>query len=85
MNYTKHTIMVDGFPVKVYVHKDRHQAYIFPLFGRYNGLWSDQDVLDFATTFLLCAGRNDNVVSFQSYLNSQEDTAVININDLKAS
>lgn len=81
-NFTLHTIMVGEFPVKVYVHKDGHQAYIFPLFGRYNSIWSDGNVLDFATTFLL--GHSNNVVTFNAYLSSMEDTAVININDLEA-
>lgn len=75
--WTKHVIIVREFPVKLYVRNDNKQAYIFPLFGRYNGLYSDANVLDFATDFLL--GNENNIVSFQGYMNSFEDTAVIQI------
>jgi hypothetical protein len=83
-NYTLHVLMVDGFPVKVYAHKNNQQAYIFPLFGRYHSMSSDKNVMDFVTDFLI-SKHPSNVITFQSYLNGNEDTAVININDLKAS
>lgn len=75
---TKHIIMVEGFPVKVYVNAANTQAYVFPLFGKYYGLASDINVMDFVTTFLLAKNVN-NVISFQSYLTQGEDTAIINI------
>ena len=37
---TKQVIMVDGFPVKVYVNADNTHAVVFPLFGRF-GLCND--------------------------------------------
>ena len=74
---TKQVIMVDGFPVKVYVNADNTHAVVFPLFGRYFQLRSDINVLDFATTFLIA--KNNNVISFASYQSQDEDTAIINI------
>ena len=78
--YTKHVIQVSGFPVKLYVREDNKQAYLFPLFGRYSGLYSDVNVLDFATDFLL--GNGNNVISFNNYLSGMEDTAVIQIDKI---
>ena len=68
--------MVGGYPVKVYVDQEDRNCYIFPLFGRYYSLGSDQGALDFATDFLLNKSQN-NVVSFQSYVNSLENTMPI--------
>jgi hypothetical protein len=74
---TKQIIQVNGFPVKMYVSADNKTAHVFPLFGRYYTLRSDENVMDFATTFLLA--RNGNVVSFQSYQMRDEETAIIQI------
>ena len=76
--YTKHIIMVKGFPVKVYVTDDNQTAYLFFCFGRFARLRSDVNALDFATDYLFGKPQN-NVISFQAYKSSQEDTAVINI------
>lgn len=80
--WTKHVIEVKGFPVKVYINTDNTQSYVFPLFGKYYGLSSDVNVLDFTTDFLI--GTTTNVVTFSNYLNSLEDTAVIDIETVKA-
>lgn len=77
---TKQIIQVNGFPVKVYVSADNKVAHVFPLFGRYFTLRSDVNVLDFTTTFLLA--RNGNVVSFQSYQTRDEETAIINLDQV---
>jgi len=76
MKYTLYTIMADGFPVKVYVNQANTQAYVFPLFGKYFGLLSDENVLDFATNFIINKNHN-NVISFAAYQSQDEDTAVI--------
>lgn len=71
-------IMVDGYPVKVYTNASNTVAYVFPGFGRCYTLSSDQGVLDFATDFLLSKHKT-NIVSFQGYLNSLEDTIMTHI------
>lgn len=80
--WTKHVIMKSGVPVTVYVDAARHQAYVFPLFGKYYDLYTDGDVLDMATDFLL--GTESNVITFQGYMNGFEDTAVIQIDKIAA-
>ena len=72
--------MVDGMPVKVYVNHGNNTAVVFPPFGRIYRLWHDVSVLDFATTFVVA--KFNNVVTFESYLSSGEDTAVTNLNRL---
>ncbi len=74
-NWTLITLMTDGMPVKVYINKTDDHAVIFPLFGKYFQLRSDKSVLDFATEFVV--SKHGNVVTFESYLSSGEDTAVI--------
>ena len=82
-NWTLNVIVVQGFPVKVYTDAACHQAYVFPLFGKYYGLHTDGNVLDFATDFLM--GRCElTPFTHSNYLNSLEDTAVINIETVKA-
>lgn len=83
MKYVMFPIMVETNVVKVYVSEDFHQAYVFPPFGKYYGLHSDGNVLDFATNFILYR-RPENVITFQAYLNSGEDTAVIHIDKIAA-
>ena len=78
--WTKHVLEVRGFPVKVYVSEDGHQAVMFFLFGKYSRLYSDENVLDFATDFL--CGNSNNVMSFSSYQTSLEDTAVIELDEV---
>ena len=75
---TKHTIMVQGFPVKIYVNLHNTHAYVFPLFGRYYELSSDTDVMTFALTFLL-ANNTSNVITLAAYQSSGEDTAIIHL------
>lgn len=71
----KQIIQVNGNPVKLYVSADNKTAHVFFPFGRYFTLRSDENVLDFATTFLLA--RNNNVVSFAAYKSQDEGTALI--------
>ncbi len=83
MKYVMFPIMVETNLVKVYVSADFHQAYVFPPFGKYYGLHSDGNVLDFATNFILYKGP-ENVITFQAYLNSGEDTDVIQLDQVEA-
>lgn len=69
----KTIIKVQGNPVKVYTNKENTHAYIFPPFGRYYGLNCDTGVLDFAAHFLLSINHS-NVITFQSYVSSGEET-----------
>lgn len=70
--WTKHVILANGFPVKVYVNQGNSKVFIFPLFGRCFGLISNTNALDFAVTFLVA--RSNNVISMDSYNSSLEDT-----------
>ena len=81
--WTKHTLMTKGFPVKVYINSGNTQAIIFPLFGKYYKLGSDVNVLDFAVDFITNA-HADRTLTHANYLNSLEDTAVINLETLAA-
>lgn len=74
---TKTIIEVQGFPVKIYTCADNKTAHVFPPFGRYYTLRSDENVMDFAVTFLLA--RNGNVVSFASYQSRDEGTQIIEL------
>lgn len=74
--------MVKGFPVKVYVNPSNTEAVLFFLFGRYSRLSSDVNVIDFATDFLI--GTTTNVVNHANYVNSLEDTAVIDLETVRA-
>lgn len=77
-NWTKHVILKDECPVTIYVNSANTQAYVFPLFGKCYGLSSsDGNVLDFTTNFLL--GSESNVISFNGYINSMEETSVIHL------
>jgi hypothetical protein len=82
-SWTLNVIMTKGFPVKVYVNAANTQAYIFPLFGRYFGLSSDSNVIDFATDFLI-GNCNPVVITHANYVNSLEDTAVIQLDTIHA-
>ena len=81
--WTLNVIITKGFPVKVYTNASMTQAYVFPLFGRYFGLSSDTNVLDFATDFLI-GNCNPIPVTYANYTNSLEDTAVIDIETIRA-
>ena len=76
--WSKQTIIVRNFPVKVYVNSDHTQAILFYQFGRYSSLIchdKQQDVLDFVIDFLL--GNSNNIISIGNYVSSFEDTAII--------
>ena len=79
--WTKHTLVVNGSPVKVYVNSNKTEAVMFFLFGRYSRLSchnSNRDVLDFATDFLI---GNDvaHPITYSNYVSGQEDTVSIQI------
>ena len=75
--WIKHVVYKSDFPVKIYVDQDDKTAVIFFLFGRYSVLRSDKSALDFAVDFIL--GNPNNVVSLNSYLNSLENTVIIEV------
>ena len=79
--WTMYPIMTGGFPVKVYINEANDTAVVFPLFGRYFQLRSDKSVLDFATNFIV-NNNHANVISFESYRTQDEDTAIINIDQV---
>lgn len=76
MEYTLHTIIVETYPIKVYVNKSNTLAVIFPLFGRYFRVNSDVNALDLATSLLFHTSNN---VTYTSYINSLEDTVSIDL------
>jgi hypothetical protein len=82
-NWTLNTLMVKGFPVKIYVNLHKNEAVIFFLFGRYARLSSDKNVLDFATDFLINT-HNNGFMGHSAYLSSLEDTSVIEIDTIAA-
>lgn len=77
--WTKNVIEIKGFPVKIYTNADQTRAVVFFLFGRYMCLSYDGvgNVLDFAVDLLV--GNVGNTISFNNYLHSTEDTALIQI------
>lgn len=77
--WTKQILMTDGFPVKVYVNASNTECVVFPLFGRYYRLASE-NALDFATTFIVA--KHNNVVTFASYQHSSEDTVNLHIDQI---
>lgn len=76
MEYTLHTIIVETYPVKVYVNSSNTMAIIFPLFGRYFRVNSDVNALDLATSLLFHTSNN---VTYSAYTNSLEDTVSIDL------
>lgn len=76
MEYTLHTIIVETYPVKVYVNSSNTMAIIFPLFGRYFRVNSDVNALDLATSLLF---HTSNELTYNAYLNSLEDTVSIDL------
>lgn len=81
-NWTLHIIKIESVPVKVYVNSSNTMAIVFPLFGRYYRVNSDVNALDLLTSVLFHTTINDiayNTITYSAYLNSLEDTAVIDI------
>lgn len=78
-NWTLHIIIVETFPVKIYVNSSNTSAITFPLFGRYYRVNSDVNALDLATSMLF---RTNTIETFNSYLNSLEDTVSIDLNQV---
>lgn len=76
MEYTLHIVIVETYPIKVYVNKSNTLAVIFPLFGRYSRVNSDVNALDLATSLLFHTSNN---VTYTSYINSLEDTVSIDL------
>ena len=73
--------MVGGMSAKVYVNASNNHAVVFPLFGKYFQLHSNTNVLDFATDFIV--NKNPlNVISFAAYKSQDEDTAIINLDQV---
>lgn len=74
-------IMVQDFPVKVYVDLYNERAIIFPLFGKYFSVRSDVNALDFATSLLLhkLGAQHNCDIKYDSYLGMTEDTQVIEL------
>lgn len=75
-HYTLHIILVETSQVKVYVNEGNSQAIVFPSFGRYYRVSSDTNALDLATSLLFHVTHN---ITYNSYINSLEDTAVIEL------
>jgi hypothetical protein len=69
--------------IEVVVSQDRKDATLYmPLIDKSFGLYhSEGKVLDLVIFFLL--PRCPQEMTMQSYINSTEDTAVINVEDLK--
>ena len=83
MKWTKVFLHKDGFPIKAYVNKDNTKAYVFPLFGRYYGIDSDKSAIGLCFTAIFHVSSQNNLnstremLTFDQYLSSQENTAVI--------
>jgi hypothetical protein len=74
--WTLYTIIVESYPVKVYVNKTNTLAVVMPLFGRYYRVNSDVNALDLATSLLF---HTSNAVTYTAYISSLEDTAIIEL------
>jgi len=68
-------IDVKGCKVKIYTNESNTQAYIFTSFGRYYGLSSDVNVLDFTVSFLF--GLRYFAGAFAAYQSGTEETGII--------
>lgn len=79
--WKKITLHKDGWPVKVYVNQDDTYCVVFPLFGKYHGVYSDVSAIDFCIEIMFHRGSDSvvpaGVCGYSQYLSSQEDTAVI--------
>lgn len=75
-HWTLHVILVETYPVKVYVNKTNTLAVVMPLFGRYYRVNSDINALDLATSLLF---HTSNELTYNAYLNSLEDTVSIDL------
>lgn len=79
--WKKAIIEKDGFPVKAYVSKNDTRCVVFPLFGRYHTISSDKSALDLFVEVLFRKFSDFDmpagISSYDSYVNSQEDTAII--------
>lgn len=75
-HWTLNIILVETYPVKVYVNPTNSMAVIFPLFGRYFKVNSDVNALDLATSMLF---HTSNEVTHTAYLSSLEDTVSIEL------
>lgn len=76
MNWKKVVVHVDEYPVTIYVNSKDTRAVVFPIFGRFYGLWSDESALTFAVSFVINPPSKE-VMTHAKYLSCQEDTAVI--------
>lgn len=80
-NWKKVIIEKDGCPVKVYVNETDTRCVVFPLFGRYHSVSSDKSALDLFIEVLFHKFSDFDVpagvVTYTSYVSSQEDTAII--------
>ena len=78
-HWTLNIILVETYPVKVYVNPTNTAAVIFPLFGRYFRVNSDVNALDLATSMLF---HTSNEVTHKAYLTSLEDTVSIDLENV---
>lgn len=76
MNWKKVVVHVSEYPVTIYVNSQDTRAIVFPAFGRFYGLWSDDSALTMAVSFVINPPSKE-IVTHASYLSSQEDTAII--------
>lgn len=77
MNKWKKTILhKEEIPVRVYVNENDTSAVVFPLFGRYYRVSSDESALDLVLSCVYEL-KAVNTISYLQYTNSQEDTQVI--------
>lgn len=69
-------------PLKAYVNNSNTIAVVFPSFSRYYRVNSDVNALDLLTSIVFHTTINDiayNTITYISYLNSLENTAIINL------
>ena len=75
MTWKKVSFHIGDYPVSVYVNETDTRAVVFPLFGRFYGVWSDTSAIDLVTTLLFL--NPSRTITYTQYVNSQEDTAII--------
>ena len=81
MQWKKVILEKDGFPVKVYVNEDDTHCVVFPLFGKYHGVYSDKSALDLCVQVMFHVSSDwshpGGVTTYAQYESSTEDTAII--------
>lgn len=77
--WKKISVMKEMMEVKIYVNENDSRAVIFPLFGKYFCFSSDESALDLAVSMIHYKSSSDFNFTYGNYLNSQEDTAIIEL------